>query len=159
MIGAHGLLLGMRMILEILRCMLRKAGKRMTAWAWIGRRIGVTASSMVKSASCPACGQRSRKRHGRNWRRLAEGPCFSHSVSIEVEVRRFRRANEACPRQTFAEPITPLAAPRQRCTTGLARARRAIGLALGGRADARHNPFDPQAQPAPDYEFDQRIAW
>jgi len=26
-------------------------------------------------------------------------------------------------------------------------------------ADAGHGEFDPQAQPAPDYEFDQRIAW
>ena len=26
-------------------------------------------------------------------------------------------------------------------------------------ADAGQGGFDPQAQPAPDYEFDQRIAW
>ena len=25
--------------------------------------------------------------------------------------------------------------------------------------DAGHGEFDPQAQPAPDYELDQRIAW
>jgi hypothetical protein len=26
-------------------------------------------------------------------------------------------------------------------------------------ADAGKDRFDPQAQPAPDYEFDQRVAW
>jgi hypothetical protein len=26
-------------------------------------------------------------------------------------------------------------------------------------ADVGQGGFDPQAQPAPDYEFDQRIAW
>ena len=26
-------------------------------------------------------------------------------------------------------------------------------------ADAEQGEFDPQAQPAPDYQFDQRIAW
>lgn len=28
-----------------------------------------------------------------------------------------------------------------------------------GKRDPRASQFDPQAQPAPDYEFDQRIAW
>jgi hypothetical protein len=28
-----------------------------------------------------------------------------------------------------------------------------------GRCRCLEGPFDPQAQPAPDYEFDQRIAW
>lgn len=125
------------MVPDILKRLLRQAGKRLTRWACLGERIVITAASMVKSASCPACGRRSRQRHGRYWRRLAECPCFSHPVSLEVEVRRFRCTNDACPRQTFAEPLVPLAASRQRCTTQLARARRAIGLALGGRAGAR----------------------
>jgi hypothetical protein len=30
---------------------------------------------------------------------------------------------------------------------------------LWERADTGHGEFDPQAQPATDYEFDQRIAW
>ena len=28
-----------------------------------------------------------------------------------------------------------------------------------GIADAEQGEFDPQAQPAPDYTFDQRVAW
>ncbi len=35
----------------------------------------------------------------------------------------------------------------------------ARGPPLWEMADAEQGEFDPQAQPAPDYEFDQRIAW
>ena len=35
----------------------------------------------------------------------------------------------------------------------------ARGPPLREMADARQGEFDPQAQPAPDFEFDQRIAW
>ena len=35
----------------------------------------------------------------------------------------------------------------------------ARGPPLWEMADAGKDRFDPQAQPAPDYEFDQRIAW
>lgn len=125
------------MLPDILRRALRQAGKRLTSWAWLGERIVITVGSIARSASCPACGRRSRQRHGRYWRHLSECPCFSHPVSLDVEVRRFRCTNDACPRQTFGEPLAPLAASRQRCTTRLAKARGAIGLALGGRAGAR----------------------
>ena len=35
----------------------------------------------------------------------------------------------------------------------------ARGPPLREMPDTGKDPFDPQAQPAPDYEFDQRIAW
>ena len=35
----------------------------------------------------------------------------------------------------------------------------ARGPLLWEMLDAGKDRFDPQAQPAPDYEFDQRIAW
>jgi hypothetical protein len=35
----------------------------------------------------------------------------------------------------------------------------ARGPPLWEMADSGQGAFDPQAQPAPDYEFDQRIAW
>ena len=47
----------------------------------------------------------------------------------------------------LGEPISP---PR------LAPAR---GPPLWEMPDAGKDRFDPQAQPAPDYEFDQRVAW
>ena len=39
---------------------------------------------------------------------------------------------------------------------GLAPAR---GPSLWEMPDARQGEYDVQAQPAPDYEFDQRVAW
>jgi len=47
----------------------------------------------------------------------------------------------------LGEPITP---------PTIAPAR---GPPLWEMPRARHRAIDPQAQPAPDYEFDQRIAW
>ena len=35
----------------------------------------------------------------------------------------------------------------------------ARGSPLWDRLDVATGEFDPQAQPAPDYEFDQRVAW
>jgi hypothetical protein len=43
--------------------------------------------------------------------------------------------------------------------TALPRAAPARGPSLWEMLDAGKDQFDPQAQPAPDYEFDQRIAW
>jgi hypothetical protein len=53
-------------------------------------------------------------------------------------------------RQILARLGEPTSPPR------LAPAR---GPPLWEIADAGQGGFDPQAQPAPDYEFDQRIAW
>ncbi len=53
-------------------------------------------------------------------------------------------------RQIFAHPGEPTSPPR------LAPAR---GPPLWEMPDAGKDRFDPQAQPTPDYEFDQRIAW
>lgn len=125
------------MVLDPLTSSLHAAGKRVASCAVIGTRLVVTAVSVVRSAACPSCGRCSRKRHGRYWRRLAECPCFGAPVTLEVELRRFQCRNRCCPRRTFAEPIGPLAAVRQRCTVRMAAARRAVGLALGGQAGAR----------------------
>ena len=53
-------------------------------------------------------------------------------------------------RQILAHLGEPTSPPR------LAPAR---GPPLWEMPDAGQRGFDPQAQPAPDYEFDQRIAW
>jgi hypothetical protein len=53
-------------------------------------------------------------------------------------------------REILACPGEPTSPPR------MAPAR---GPPLWERADAGQGECDPQAQPAPDYEFDQRIAW
>ena len=53
-------------------------------------------------------------------------------------------------RQILAHLGEPTSPPR------LAPAR---GPPLWDMPDAEQRGFDPQAQPAPDYEFDQRIGW
>lgn len=125
------------MVLDILAGMLRAVGKRVMEWNWAGSRLVVSADSTVKSACCPSCGRRSRRRHGHYRRLLTECPCLGHPVSIDMEMRRFQCRNRSCSRQTFAEQVEELALPRQRCTNRLAMARRSIALALGGKAGAR----------------------
>lgn len=67
------------MALRFFERALRAVGKRVASRAEIGARPVVTALSVFKSATCPTCGRRSRKFHGRYWRQLAERPCFARS--------------------------------------------------------------------------------
>jgi hypothetical protein len=56
---------------------------------------------------------------------------------IRLTVRRFICGAADCPRRTFAEPFSRLAAPHARFTRRLKRALERVGLALAGRAGAR----------------------
>ncbi|MFE1908439.1 ISL3 family transposase [Streptomyces gardneri] len=56
---------------------------------------------------------------------------------IRLTGRRFICGSADCPRQTFAEPFSRLAAPHVRFTTRLNHALERVGLALAGRAGAR----------------------
>jgi transposase len=56
---------------------------------------------------------------------------------IRLTVRRFICGAADCPRRTFAEPFSRLAAPHARFTTRLNQALERVGLALAGRAGAR----------------------
>ncbi len=56
---------------------------------------------------------------------------------IRLTVRRFICGSADCPRRTFAEPFSLLAAPHARFTTRLNHALERVGLAPAGRAGAR----------------------
>lgn len=56
---------------------------------------------------------------------------------IELQVRRFRCANEACRAATFAEQVPALTTPHSRYTPVLRGMLTSIGLALAGRAGVR----------------------
>lgn len=56
---------------------------------------------------------------------------------IRLTVRRFICGAADCPRRTFAERFSRLAAPHARFTTRLNRALERVGLELAGRAGAR----------------------
>jgi len=75
--------------------------------------------------------------HSRYYRRPADLPSLGRAVRVSLRVRRFYCCNAACPRQTFAEPVSQLVAPFARRTRRLAEAQGRTGAALGGEAGAR----------------------
>ncbi|MFI6150550.1 hypothetical protein [Streptomyces sp. NPDC051109] len=64
-------------------------------------------------------------------------PLADQGFVIRLTVRRFICASADCPRRTFAEPFSRLAAPHARFTGRLNHALERVGLALAGRAGAR----------------------
>ncbi|MFK0223685.1 hypothetical protein ACIQWN_36555 [Streptomyces vinaceus] len=64
-------------------------------------------------------------------------PLAEQGFTVRPTVRRFICESTDCPRRTFAEPFSGLAAPYARFTTRLNRALERVGLALAGRAGVR----------------------
>ncbi len=75
--------------------------------------------------------------HDRYRCRLKDLPLAEQGFVIRLTVRRPICGAADCPRRTFAEQFSRLAAPYARFTTLLTRALQRVGLALAGRADAR----------------------
>jgi zinc-finger of transposase IS204/IS1001/IS1096/IS1165 len=101
------------------------------------RRVTLRAQTTAASAPCPACAIPSRRVHGAYWRSLGDVACFGRPTLLLVRVRRFRCTAPACPRRTFAEPLSGVAQARARQTDRLRAVHRSIGLALGGNPGAR----------------------
>lgn len=108
-------------------------GKRITHFETTEGGLAVGVASTVRSARCPKCSHRSSRQHGQYRRRLSAEPCMGRSVSLGVEMRRFKCVNRQCSQATFAEQIDALAQPKQRRTVGLDGAWRSIAQALGDR--------------------------
>jgi hypothetical protein len=83
------------------------------------------------------CGRWSDRVHGRYVRSLRDVAVGGAGVIIELQVRRFRCQNSACPAVTFAEQVHGLTTPHSRFTPLLLGLLARIGLALAGRAGAR----------------------
>ncbi|MER5813311.1 ISL3 family transposase [Streptomyces sp. NPDC002033] len=75
--------------------------------------------------------------HDRYQRRLKDLPLAGQPFVIRLTVRRFICGAAVCPRWTFTEPFSRLAAPHARFTARLNHALERVGLALAGRAGAR----------------------
>jgi transposase len=99
--------------------------------------IVLAARPTSRAADCPLCGRPSARVHSRYRRLLADLPWHGRIVELQVDVRRFRCANEACHRRIFAERLPAVAAVKARRTVRLREAQRHIGLALGGEPGAR----------------------
>jgi transposase len=109
-------------------------------------RLGPTAleidvASRGSGASCPACQVYSTSVHSHYTRTVADLPLGSRSVTLAVQVRRFRCPNTHCARHTFAEEFVPLVRRYGRQTTVLQELLDdigvTIGVTIGGRPGAR----------------------
>ena len=94
-------------------------GRRINHFETYEGGLAVDVASTVRSARCPKCSHRSSRQHGQYRRRLSAEPCMGWTVSLGVEVRRFKCVNRQCSQATFAEQIDALALPKQRRTVGL----------------------------------------
>lgn len=99
--------------------------------------VEVAARGRASGAACPDCGCLSDRVHDRYQRRLKDLPLAEKGFVIRLTVRRFICGSADCPRRTFAEPFSRLAAPHARFTKRLNHALERVGLALAGRAGAR----------------------
>lgn len=96
--------------------------------------VEVVARGWVADAECPDCGRISDRVHDRYQRRLKDLPLAEQGFVIRLTVRRFICGSADCPRRTFAEPFSRLAAPHARFTTRLNHALERVRLALAGQA-------------------------
>ncbi len=99
--------------------------------------VEVVARGREAGAACPDCGRFSDRVHDRYQRRLKDLPLAEQGFVIRLTVRRFICGSADCPRRTFAEPFSRLAAPHARFTMRLNHALERVGLALAGRAGSR----------------------
>jgi transposase len=97
----------------------------------------ITLVSTQLSALCPTCQIHTQAGHGWFVRRLHSLPCSGRAVVFQIHARRFRCPNPACPRKTFREDLSALAARYQRRTEAAARLLLCLGAAVGGQAGAR----------------------
>ena len=100
-------------------------------------RVTVVARPRLPTSTCPDCHAPSSRVHSRYERRLADLPWQGRPVAIRIRARRFRCAEPACPRRTFAERLSGIARPSARRCERLADVQRQVALALGGEAGAR----------------------
>ena len=91
----------------------------------------------ASSAVCPGCGMASHSRHSRYWRQLSDLPMQGISVTINLQLGRWRCRNSGCVRQIFTERVANVLIPYARQTNRLAETRMLVGRALGGRAGQR----------------------
>lgn len=100
----------------------------------VGTGVRIEARTGTDPVECPSCGIESHRVHSRCDRWLADTALAGREVLIRLRVRRLFCDNRDCARKTFAEQVSGLTTRHGRHPTILRRVRRAVGLALGGRA-------------------------
>jgi zinc-finger of transposase IS204/IS1001/IS1096/IS1165 len=103
----------------------------------VGETMIVTARAKVGEASCPLCGEMSRRVHSRYVRYVRDLPCSGQGVRLCLTTRRFSCERPECPGRIFAERFAETVLPaRARRTSRLEHIVHHLGLALGGRPAA-----------------------
>lgn len=110
------------------------AALRIDAVRTVGPGVRIEACTDTDPAERPGCGVASHRVHSRYDRWLADAALAGREVLIRLRVHRLFCHNRNCARKTFAEQVSGLTARHARHTTILQRVRRAVGLALCGRA-------------------------
>jgi hypothetical protein len=85
------------------------AGLLVDQMSLVRRQIAISARIASGWPTCPCCGPRSRKVHGRYRRYLADLPAPGFDLRLMVQVRRFRYglAHATCCRALFSERLDP----------------------------------------------------
>lgn len=82
---------------------------------------------------CPDCGTRSRHRHGRRNRSLADFPIQGRTVKVKLELSRWQCRRRECKRRTFSDQLPAIAPPYAHRTSRMAEIVGLVGHRLGGR--------------------------
>jgi transposase len=102
------------------------------------RRVTLHATTTSSMAACPSCGMASSRVHSRYVRRLDDAAAAAgRRVVVELQVRRFRCCQPACPKATFVEQVPGLTFRHGRRSQGLQASLMRVALMLAGRAGAR----------------------
>ena len=88
-------------------------------------------------ASCPTCGQASKRVHSRYERKVADLPWNGVAVCLRLRTRKFFCPNDNCTRAIFTERLPSVVVRYARRTLRLNEALRIIGYIAGGEAGAR----------------------
>lgn len=71
-----------------------------------GECITIHGHTRGRSASCPCCGRRSSNVHGYRLRKIQCTEFLGYGTTLLLRTRRFVCPSTACPRKTFAEPLS-----------------------------------------------------
>jgi transposase len=112
-------------------------GMRLLRLTMSPKSLCVEAASGASRSRCPSCRVFSKRIHSYYIRTLADLPCSGRRVVLELQVRKFRCANDHCPQRVFTERFPEFVCPNRRKTERVGEQIRALGLALGGRGAQR----------------------
>ncbi len=99
--------------------------------------VTLTVKTIRPLATCPTCGQASKRIHSRYERSVADSPWNGAPVRLRLRSRKFFCTNDNCTRRIFTERLPRVVARYARRSVRLNEALRLIGYIAGGEAGTR----------------------